>query len=196
MSSEPTETDPQGPDTDARLCTPSDVAAQYERHQKMLHEVAGRFFNGKRPDAAQDAVMYVFTHLVEVALNGRLTDKGDRWRPYLWSAVQRNCIDIVRRETKDRERFPAGDPRRERITDVDPIGDGLAADDQARRQMARLGDALATLDEDQLTIIKNAFWDGWTNRKIGQSLGISGQAVGQRLKTVIKKLHEEVTRDD
>jgi RNA polymerase sigma factor (sigma-70 family) len=196
VSSEPTEADPEGPDADARICTASDVAAQYKQHHESLRQFANRFFDGKRPDAAEDAVMAVFAHLVKLAGKQKLTDKGERWGAYLRGAVRRSCINIVRAETRDRERFPAGDPEQERIIDVDPLGDGVVADDQARRRLARLDGALATLEESQLAIVKHAFWDGWTNKKIGDTLGTSGQAVGQRLKTVLKRLHEEVTRDE
>lgn len=196
MSSEQTEADPQGPEADARICTASDVAAQYKQHHESLRQLANRFFDGKRSDAAEDAVMDVFAHLVKLAGKQKLTDKGERWGAYLRGAVRRSCINIVRAERKDRERFPAGDPELERVIDFDPLGDGVVDDEQARRRRARLPVALATLDEGQLAIIKHVHWDGWTNKKIGKNLGTSGQAVGQRLKTALKKLHEEVTRDE
>lgn len=196
MSSEQAEAAPQGLDVDARICTASDVAAQYKQHHKSLHQLANRFFDGKRPGAAEDAVMKVFAHLVRLARKQRLTDKGERWGAYLRGAVRRSCIDIVRAEARDRERFPVGDPEQERIIDADPLGDRVVEDDQARRRLERLHGALATLDESQLAIIKHAFWDGWTNRRIGDTLGTTGQAVGQRLKTTLKRLHEEVTRDE
>ena len=84
----------------------------------------------------------------------------------------------------------------ERIIDADPLGDRVVEDDQARRRLERPYGALAKLDESQLAIIKHAFWDGWTNRKIGDTLGTTGQAVGRRLKTTLKRLPEEVTRDE
>jgi len=38
--------------------------------------------------------------------------------------------------------------------------------------------------------------NGETKKQIGEELGITGQAVGDQLKTIIKKCHEEVTKDE
>jgi RNA polymerase sigma factor (sigma-70 family) len=196
VKDDPAEEDPKGPAAEARICTRSDVAAQYEQHHKKLREVAERFFEGKRPDAAENAVMDVFLRLSKLAGEGETADQGDGWAPYLRRAVRNSCIDIVRKEKKERERFPEGDPKHQRIIDADPLGDAVVADRQARQRIARLKPALANLDENELAIIRHKFWDEWTDRKIGDALGTSGQAVGQRLKTILKRLHEEVTKGE
>lgn len=196
MSDDLTEMDPPGPDVDARICTASDIAAQYKRHHDNLRQVANRVFDGRRPDTAGDAVMAVFTHLLDLVEDEKLTDKGESWGPFLRSAVRNRCIDILRAEKKDRERFPQGDPATERVIDFDPLGDAVAADDQTHRRRERLAGAVASLSERHAAIIIHTFWDGWSNKRIGETLGISGQAVGQQLQTVLKKLHEEVTRDE
>jgi RNA polymerase sigma factor (sigma-70 family) len=185
-----------GPEAEARLCTDSDVAAQYAQHHVGLRRVAMRVFDGKRPDAADQAVMEVFTKLLDLVRKGRLTDRGDSWGPYLRRAVHNSCISIIRKEKRDREHFPEGDPETERPIDLDPLGDALAHDDETRRRRERLTIAFAALSDRQTTIIVHAFWDEWSNKQIGEALGISGQAVGQQLKTILKKLHEGVTRDE
>lgn len=188
--------DPRGPVAGARICTPSDVAAQYGRHHKSLEKVANRFFEGKRKDVAENAVMDVFLRLTENAKAGKLTGKGEDWGPYLRQAVRNSCTDIVRQEKRERERFPEGDPELERIVAFDPLGDAVAEDDLTRRRTAGLKPALATLDDTERAIIWHTFWDGWTDKRIGDSLGTSGQAVGQRKKTILQKLHKEVTKDE
>jgi RNA polymerase sigma factor (sigma-70 family) len=196
VSTELAEEDPEGPAADASICTPSDVAAQYARHHEDLHRVASRFFAGRRPGLAEDAVMNVFARLLELARQRKLTDKGDGWGAYLRRAVHNSCVDIVRQEEKERTRFPAGDPDRQRIVAFDPLGDSIAATDHKERTIARLAQALSDLDEIQLAIVKHKLWDGWTDKAIGDTLGITGQAVGQRLKTILKTLHKEVTNDE
>ena len=71
----------------------------------------------------------------------------------------------------------------------------MVTDLQERRHLTKLKPALAKLDEKELLIIKLKFWDEWTNKQIGEAVGTSGQAVGERLKTILKKLRKEVTKD-
>lgn len=196
MKNNEPEEDPRGPDAVARTCTASDVAAQYRRHHESLNRVANGFFEGKRKDAAENAVMDVFLRLTKNAEAGKLTDKGADWGPYLRRAVRNSCTDIVRKEKKERERFPEGDPELERIVDFDPLGDALAENDLMRRRVERLKPALSALDDTERTIVWHTFRDRWTDKQIGDSLGTSGQAVGQRKKTIMKKLLKEVTRDE
>ncbi|NYI58249.1 sigma-70 family RNA polymerase sigma factor [Cellulomonas soli] len=196
MTDAQAEEEPRGPAAGARICTPTDVAAQYRRHHESLAKVAARFFEGKRPDAAENAVMDVMLRLTESAKAGELTDKGEDWGPYLRRAVRNSCVDIVRREKREREHFPQGDPELERIVDLDPLGDAIAQQHSTRWQVARLKSALATLDESELLIIWLTFWKGATDKQIGDRIGTSGQAVGQRKKTILRKLLKEVTKDE
>jgi len=167
----------------------------YEQHHEWLRRVAEAFFQGRRPDLADEAVGLLFSHLLELVERGQLTDKGDAWRGYLRRAVLNRCVDLVRHETKSKKRFPPGDPDEQRITDHDPLGDEVATHDLAERRQAKLDVGVAGLSERQATILGQVL-SGRTNKEIGEELGISGQAVGAQLKTIIKKLHEEVTNDE
>ncbi len=57
-------------------------------------------------------------------------------------------------------------------------------------------------DPADLTKGKKLFWNATgatlSNdfKQIGEELGITGQAVGDQLKTIIKRCHEEVTKDE
>lgn len=183
-----------GADT-VRRCTRSDVAAQYARHHVTLQRLANSIFNWQRPDAAQDAVMQVVTHVLELVQRGELTDQGDGWEPYLRRAVRNRCLDIIRTEQRYRARFPEGDPDKQRVFQPDPLGDEVAERDQHHQHVSRLHDALASLSDRHADIIKLKFWNGWSDKKIGERLGISSQAVGQQLRTALKRLREEVTND-
>lgn len=193
MNDDTTETGPQGPGADARICTQSDVAAQYQRNHQWLRDVAERFFDGNRPDMADEAIGLVFAHLLELVEEEKLTDRGEGWHGYLRKAVLNRCVDLVRAEKKTRERFPAGNPEEPRIIDHDPLGDFAAAEDLTRRRQAKLNTAVANLTDRQITIVRGVL-NGETNKKIGEELGITGQGVGDQLKTIIKKCHEEVTK--
>lgn len=195
MNDELADEDPHGPGADARICTQSDVAARYEQHHERLRKAAGRYFQGKRPDLVDEAIGIVFAHLMDLVEKGKLTDKDERWGGYLRRMVLNCCVDLVRREIKFRNTFPEGDPEKPRIIDHDPLGDDISDDDLARRRQARLDEALANLSERQVTIVRHVL-EGWTNKQIGEELGISGQAVGQQLRTILNQLHEEVTKDE
>jgi len=195
MSNELAEEDPEGPAADARICTLSDVAAQYARHHEDLARVAKRYFSSRHDDLAENAVMNVFLRLSKQADAGKLRDKGEDWGPYLRRAVRNSCTDVARKEVKNRDlREPSTDA--DRSTDADPLGDAVVTDLQERRHLTKLKPALAKLDEKELLIIKLKFWDEWTNKQIGEAVGTSGQAVGERLKTILKKLRKEVTKDE
>lgn len=194
VSDEPLETGTDGPSPAARLCTKSDLAAQYARHHERLHQFAGSFFRGRRPEAAEDAVMLVFTHLMDLAEKGELTDKGATWEPYLRRAIRNRCIDIIREEKRTREHFPPGDESKQRVVTLDPLGDAVSERDEAACRLNRLRVALAGLSDRHAVIIKLKFWDLLTDKQIGETLGISGQAVGQQLRTALKRLNEEVTK--
>lgn len=183
------------PGEGARVCTPSDVAAQYRQHHEWLRKVANRFFDGKRPDLADEALGLVFAHLLEVVEEQRLTDRGEGWRGYLRRAVLNRCVDLVRAEKKSRERFPPGNPEEPRNIDPDPLGDYAAAEDLARRRQGKLNTAVEKLTDRQVTILRHVL-NGKTNKEIGHEIGITGQGVGDQLKTIIKRCHEEVTKDE
>lgn len=183
------------PGEDARVCTPSDLAAQYQQHHESLRRAANRFFDGKRPDLADEAMGLLFAHLLELVQERKVTDRGEGWPAYLRRAILNRCVDLVRSEKKTRDRFPPGDPEEPRIIDHDPLGDYVAAADLARRRQERLNTAVENLTERQVTIVRHVL-NGETNKQIGEKLGITGQGVGEQLKTIIKKCHEEVTKDE
>jgi RNA polymerase sigma factor (sigma-70 family) len=140
--------------------------------------------------------MFVFRRLLELVAEQKLTNKGEMWGPYLRRAVHNKCIDMLRNEKRERERFPKGDPNDQLIIDWDPLGDAVASTLEQSRRLARLPDAVASLSDRHAAIIKHKFWALWPDNKIGETLCISGQAVGQQLRTALKKLNQEVNRDD
>lgn len=194
MTHAPTD-DPNDPGGDARVCTSSDIAAQYQQHHDWLRKVANRFFDGNRPDLADEAIGLVFAHLLELIEQQKLTDQGTGWRGYLRRAILNRCVDLVRSEKKMRERFPPGDAEEPRVIDDDPLGNYVAGADLSRRRQEKLNTAVEKLPERQVIILRRVL-NGETNKRIGEELGITGQAVGYQLKTIIKRCHEEVTKDE
>jgi RNA polymerase sigma factor (sigma-70 family) len=179
----------------ARTCTRSDVAAQYAKYHQWLRDTAGRRFPSQSADLINDAVSISFMHLLDQADKGELTDKGENWGPYLRRMVLNKCVDLIRSDMTFRKTASREDPESPRHVDPDPLGDEVANDDLVRRRQAKLNKAVANLNQRQTAILTHLL-DGWTNKQIGEALGITGQAVGQQLKTLINHLREEVTKDE
>lgn len=195
MNDELADEDSAGPGAGVRICTESDVAAQYAQHHQWLRDTARRRFPSQTPDLLDDAVGVVFVRLLNQVDKGKLTDKGDRWRAYLRRMVLNSCVDLIRRDVRFRNVSSTDDPEIPHIIDHDPLGDEVADDDLRRRRQPKLNEAVAKLSERQVSILQYVM-EGWTNKQIGERLGISGQAVGQQLKTIMNRLHEEVTKDE
>lgn len=187
--------DLEGPGTDARICTQSEVGAQYQKYHQWLRDTAGRFFRSQSEDLVNDAVGIVFVRLLAQADEGVLTDKGETWGPYLRRMVLNQCVDLIRQDVTFRNLASRDDPENPRHIDRDPIGDQVANDDLVLRRQPEINDAVANLSQRQITLLERVL-DGQTNRQIGEALGISGQAVGQQLKTITSRISEEVTKDE
>lgn len=194
MTEDLAEGDGQGPLV-ARSCTQSDVAAQYAKYHQWLRDAACRRFPSQSDDLINDAVSITFIHLLDQADKGELTDKGESWRPYLRRMVLNKCVDLIRRDIAFRKTASGEDPESPRHIDPDPLGDEVANEDHVRRRQTKLNEAVANLSQRQATILTYVL-DGWTNKQIGEALGISGQAVGQQLKTILNHLREEVTNNE
>jgi RNA polymerase sigma factor (sigma-70 family) len=190
-----TEEDLEGPSADARICTQSDVGAQYMKYHQWLRDTAVRRFPSQSEDLINDAVSIVFVRLLAQASEGVLTDKGENWRPYLRRTVLNQCVDLIRKDMTFRNTASREDPRAPRHIDHDPLGDQVADDDLVRRRQPKLNDAVANLSQRQVTLLEHVL-DGQTNKQIGEALGISGQAIGQQLKTITSRIGEEVTKDE
>ena len=70
------------------------------------------------------------------------------------------------------------------------VDDRLTTRDEPEARMAaqQLHDALALLDDDDLTLINAIFWEGRSLREVGEELSISATSVGVRLKKAERKL--------
>lgn len=187
--------DLEGPGADARICTQSDVGAQYKKYHQWLRDTCARRFPNQSQDVINDALSIVFVRLSAQADKGALTDKGENWGPFLRRMVLNQCVDLIRQDVTFRNTASREDPERPRYIDHDPLGDQVADDDLVRRRQPKLNDAVANLSQRQVTLLEHVL-DGRTNKQIGEALGISGQAVGQQLKTITSRIGEEVTRDE
>jgi RNA polymerase sigma factor (sigma-70 family) len=189
-------TPPDHPEPAAPLpATRVDVAALYQQHHRRLRKHARQRLPNHLDHEADTALMTVFTKLLDMTIDGRLTEP-DNWEAYLVRAVTNACHDIVKSTSKNDEEIDEDDPRIHRDTPTDPTGDTAAdrADRAGRTRLAKA--ALDTLEPRLRTIAFGILGHERSNRDLGIELGLTGQRVGQLCKTALQQLRDEVNPTD
>lgn len=101
-------------------------------------------------------------------------------------------IAVSRYERKSAESDGEDSSLLEKIKDEDPTPEERYIEREDHQEKDRLllvlGQAVKTLKPEQQEIIRMAFTENKSHAEIGQALGISKQAIQQRMETIIKKL--------
>jgi RNA polymerase sigma-70 factor (ECF subfamily) len=127
----------------------------------------------------QDAVQETFARAARTI--GKLNDPK-RLGPWLVGIVRNVAVDMVRRRARE---LPIGE--------YDIASKGDPSREAMRNEAAKaLRDALAALPEDQRDIIAMKYMAGMSYADIARVLGISPEAVSQKLWRVRQKLHSEL----
>ncbi|TFV90106.1 sigma-70 family RNA polymerase sigma factor [Blastococcus sp. CT_GayMR20] len=85
------------------------------------------------------------------------------------------------------ERLDAADP--------DPAHDPAEAFDRAQQQLVILRLARETLSERERLIFSTGYYRTNTDKELGEQLGITGQAVGQQFRRILRDLYAAALRD-
>jgi RNA polymerase sigma factor (sigma-70 family) len=116
------------------------------------------------------------------------------FRTFFLSLVHHRAVDTVRREERMRK-------RNERASNLEAVhGEDVAEDvvDQAylvvRRKEVR--EALMTLPPDQRTVLEKAYFDGYTQARIAEELGIPIGTVKTRTLAAMQKLRRALSREE
>jgi RNA polymerase sigma-70 factor (ECF subfamily) len=116
------------------------------------------------------------------------------FRTFFLSLVHHRAVDTVRREERLRQRT-------ERAANLEPVLDEDPAEDvvdQAsigeRRRDVR--EALATLPPEQRQVLEMAYFDGYTQARIAEELGIPIGTVKTRTLAAMRKLRRVLYRED
>jgi len=116
------------------------------------------------------------------------------FRTFFLSLVHHRAVDTIRREERLRK-------RNERASNLETVhGEDVAEDvvDQAylvvRRKEVR--EALTTLPPDQRTVLEMAYFDGYTQARIAEALGIPIGTVKTRTLAAMQKLRRALSRED
>jgi RNA polymerase sigma factor (sigma-70 family) len=79
--------------------------------------------------------------------------------------------------------------------DTDPANDPAEAFDLAQRQLVILRLARETLSERERLIFNTGYYKTNTGKELGRQLGITGQAVGQQFRRILRDLYAAALRD-
>lgn len=154
----------------------------YDEHAPVVYRVA--LSTARSPEVAHDVTQDVFAHL------WRHPDRFDptrgSLRAYLITRARSRTLDVLRSETSRsrRERIEG----RAGIIDAADIADSVADLDTATRLRA----ALATLRDDERSVIELAYFGGRSYREVADELGIPEGTAKSRIRSGLAKLRLEM----
>ncbi len=145
----------------------------------------------------QDAIAQEVVHDAFLAL-WRAPEAFDpgrgAFRSFFLSLVHHRAVDAVRREERLRRRT-------ERASNLEPVEDEDVADDVVettylRSRRGEIRQAVASLPPDQRRVIELAYFDGYTQARIADSLQIPLGTVKTRTLAAMRKLRRALYRED
>jgi len=157
----------------------SEVAELYRRYGFVLGRRARLFL---RDDAlAQDAVQELLAVLLK---RGESVREADSTYRGLCRALDRVCLDLLRRTKRTREALP--------LDDVDTIGPAPGIDAVARRAVL---ESLEKLGEREQTIPIAVFVDGVTQGEVASELGCSRVTINKHVQRIRAELMSSLGPD-
>ena len=107
---------------------------------------------------------------------------------WIFTIARNRWIDRVRKNR--RPTCDADDPAW--VPSTPPSPDSAVAAERTRR---RVGDALASLPEEQAIIVRQAYFEGRSQREIADQLGVPIGTVKSRVRLALKRLRDELGWD-
>jgi RNA polymerase sigma-70 factor (ECF subfamily) len=116
------------------------------------------------------------------------------FRAFFLSLVHHRAVDAVRREERLRRRADRAS-NLEPLEDED-VADGVVETAYLRSRRGEIREALAALPPDQQRVIELAYFDGYTQARIAEMLGIPLGTVKTRTLAAMRKLRRALYRED
>jgi RNA polymerase sigma-70 factor (ECF subfamily) len=175
---------------DFRATNSAELVRQYGAAVwRMVCRLAGDG-DARRGSDAWDCFQDVFVTALEV---GR-REKVRNWEAMLRRIAMRKALDVLRRRIRERGRFERDVEWEEVVGGCDPVEQSLERAELVRDLRA----ALAKLPDDQAEAFCLRHIEGMSYEKVGEQLGITGNAAGVVLHRARQRLRElmNVTRDE
>jgi RNA polymerase sigma-70 factor (ECF subfamily) len=158
----------------------SEVAELYRRYGFVLGRRARLFLRDET--LAQDAVQELLAVLLKRGESVREADSAFRW---MCRALDRVCLDLLRRTKRSREALP--------LDEVDVIGPAPGIDAVARRAVL---ESLEKLDEREQAIAIAVFVDGVTQGEVAGELGLSRVTINKHVQKIKASLLSTLTLEE
>jgi RNA polymerase sigma factor (sigma-70 family) len=116
------------------------------------------------------------------------------FRTFFLSLVHHRAVDTVRREERLRKRAERASNLEAR--DGEDVAEEVVEGTYLTQLRVEIRDALATLPPDQRRVVELAYFEGYTQAKIAEELGIPVGTVKTRTLAAMRKLRRVVYRED
>jgi RNA polymerase sigma factor (sigma-70 family) len=162
----------------------------YRRYARVAYGLALRLTG--QPMIAQDAVHEAFLALWRAP--EAFDPARGALRTFLLSLVHHRGVDAIRRE----ERMRA---RQDRAANLEPVhgedpAEAVADEDFVARRRREVREALADLSPEQRQVLEMAYFEGMTQVKIAEQLGIPLGTVKTRTFAALRKLRRELETEE
>lgn len=171
-----------------------DVAALYERYADAMHASARGVLGPNSMDSdVGDAVSTVMKNLQAAHVRGHLENMDD-WKPYLRRAARNAALGIVEARMNAASLDEIDDSNassrifHDRTVGMDPVAEQVIQRSEERDVRAAV--ARAGFTDRQMFVLDGYFVKGMTDEQIGDSLSVTGQAVGKMRRRAQDKLRE------
>jgi len=165
-----------------------DPAALYLTHRKVMSAAARQVLGTTYASEIDSAVGEVMATRTAMHRRGGLTPV-ENWAAYLKQAVRNAAMAIVTKRTQvtSLDETPHAGAQLPADIGADPIGDQLLI----RVRSAAVHNAIDQLDDRRSQrIVIGRYFDGLTDRELGDELDLTGQRVGQIRRVAERKLAE------
>lgn len=161
------------------------LEALFDRYHRLALAVAHRVLRdlGKAEDVVQEAFLAVWRDA------GSFDGKRGKARSWLMTVVRHRAIDVTRGKG-----YSTPLTSLEELT-VHPRSDDAWPEVSRNIDAQELRDALATLPEEQMSAITQAYFEGYTNREIAEKENVALGTVKGRIRLGMNKLRQIVVPD-
>lgn len=159
----------------ARGLSADEVSNVYHRYGSLLERRCRLLMRDEA--LAEDALQELLATLLHRGESFREAESPYKW---LCRAVDRTCLDLLRRQRRVREALTSDGLER-----LDPLGPAPGMD--AEERLAAL-QSLGRLDEDQQALAIMLFVDGMSQGEAAEELGVSRVTVNKRAQAIRMRL--------
>lgn len=156
----------------------------YDRHGKVAWSLAYRLL-GER-GAAEDLVQEAFLAVWNQA--ARYTSSKGSVRTWILAILHNRAVDRLRQGAANKRRQEA----LEHVAAIAPDAPDAADEAMERLAVAEINDALGDVPDDQLQVIRLAYYGGYTHHEIAEMLSMPLGTVKSRMRLGLERMRRNI----